>query len=142
MVKPFNNGDRVSGRSKALQGKTGVVIGAEGSGHKRNIAVKWDDGSQGAYSLKAIDRDWCVSNKRMRLRHYDCEMEGRTHYAESSESDDDEAMSSDADPTETEVAETLDHERYAKGNEYYIFCDTQKGTSIMIRKRERVLSIL
>ena len=70
----------------------------------------------------------------MRLRYDDCEMEGRTHYAESSESDDDEAMSSDADPTETEVAETLDHERYAKGNEYYIFCDTQKGTSIMIRK--------
>ena len=93
--------------------------------------MKWDDGSQGAYSLKAIDRDGCVSNKQMRLRHDDCEMEGRTHYAESSESDDDEAMSSNTDPTETEVAETLDHERYAKGNEYYIFCDTQKRTSIM-----------
>ena len=49
----------------------------------------------------------------------------------SSESDDDEAMSSDADLTETEVSETLDHERYAKGNEYYLFCDTQKVTSII-----------
>ena len=125
MVKTFNNGDRVSGRSKALQEKTGVVIGVEGSGHKRRIAIKWDDGFQGAYSLKAIDRDGCVSNKWMRLRNDDSEMEGRTHYAESLVSDDDEAMSSDADLTETEVADTLDLEWYAKGNEYYLFCENE-----------------
>ena len=55
--------------------------------------------------MKAIHRDGCVSNKRMRLRNDDSEMEDRAHYAEISESDDDEAMSSDADLTETEVAE-------------------------------------
>eukprot|EP00731_Ephydatia_muelleri_P000354 Em0001g354a len=126
MVKTFNNGDRVSGRSKVLQGKTGVVIGVEGSGHKRRIAVKWDDGFQGAYSLKAIDRDGCVSNKRMRLCNDDSEMEGRTHNAESLVSDDDEAMSSDADLTETEVADTLDLD------------GTQKGTSIIYFVRMRL----
>ena len=37
----------------------------------------------------------------------------------------DEAMPSDADLTETEVAETLDHEWYAKGNEYYLFSENE-----------------
>ena len=115
MVRPFNDCDRVSGRSKALQGKTGVVTGVEGSGHKRRIAVKWDDGSQGAYSLKAIDCDGCVSNKWMRL----CNDEGRTHYAESSEIDDNEAMSSDADLTEKRL------QRHLTTN------GTQKGTSMI-----------
>ena len=75
--------------------------------------------------MKAIDRDGCVSNKRMRLHNDDGEMEGRTQYAESLVSDDDEAMSSDADLTETEVAETLEFEWYAKGNKYYLFCENE-----------------
>ena len=53
-------------------------------------------------------------------------MKGRTQYAESLVSDDDdEAMSSDADLTETEVAETLEFEWYAKGNEYYLFFENE-----------------
>ena len=112
---------------KQVKGRQ-VVIGVEGSGNKRRIAVEWDDGSQGAYPLKAIDRYGCVSNNRMRLRNDDSEMEGRAHYVESSESDGDEAMSSDADLTETEIAETL---------EALTTNSTQKRTSIIvIRKRE------
>ena len=53
-------------------------------------------------------RDGCVSNKRMRLHNDDGEMEGGMHYAECLVSDDDEAMCSNADLTETEVAETLE----------------------------------
>ena len=60
----------------------------------------------------------------------DSDTESRTNYAESSESADDVAMSTDANMAETEVAETLDHERYAKGNKYTLFRFMMHGVYI------------
>ena len=73
MAKPFNNGDRIIGRTKdqGTPRKTRVALRAEGSSHEQIIGVKWDDGSDGAYSLETIVRDGCVSNKLMRLRNDD-----------------------------------------------------------------------
>ena len=57
--------------------------------------------------MKDIDRDGCVCNKQLRLHNDDTNIEGRTNYAESSDSADDGAMYSDADVTEMELQRPL-----------------------------------
>ena len=63
-IKAFNNGDKVIETTKAHKGRQQESSPEQ---KKVRIAFKWDDGFEGAYSLKAIDRDGCVSNKWMRL---------------------------------------------------------------------------